>query len=91
MIEIVFVLRGSEVAPEDIDDLRERSALKQIEQSIRNRVGELRCLEHGANPRLTATGTGADALEFELSGCCEELMKRTTASLDQGHGTRGID
>ena len=82
MIEIVFVLRGTPVAPDDVEDVFERSALKQIEQSIRNRVGDLSCPEHGANPRLTATGSRADALEFELAGCCEDLMKRTTASLD---------
>ena len=82
MIEVVFVLRGTQVTPDDVDDDRESAALKQIEQSIRGRVGELTCQEHGANPRLTATGTRVDALEFELSGCCEDLMKRTTASLD---------
>jgi hypothetical protein len=82
MIEIVFVLRGVEVALDDVENDRERSVLKQIDQSIRDRVGELSCPEHGANPRVTATGSRADALEFELSGCCDELMKRTTASLD---------
>lgn len=81
MIEIVFVLRGVEIAPDDVEDVRERSVLKQIEQSIRNRVGELSCREHGASPRLTATGSRADTLEFELSGCCEDVMKRTTESL----------
>jgi len=82
MIEIVFVLRGVEVALDEVEDVRERSALKQIERSIRDRVGELSCPEHGANPRLTATGSRVDSLEFELSGCCEDLMRRTTASLE---------
>jgi hypothetical protein len=81
MIEIVFVLRGAPVAPDDVEDVRERSVLKQIEQSIRDRIGGLSCPEHGAYPRLTATGQRADALDFELSGCCEDLMKRTTTSL----------
>jgi hypothetical protein len=81
MIEIVFVLRGAEVTLDDVEDARERAALKQIEQSIRNRVGGLRCATHGASPRLTATGPRVDALDFELAGCCEELMQRTTASL----------
>jgi len=81
MIEIVFVLRGTRVAPDDVEDARERAALKQIEQSIRNRVGGMRCPEHGASPRLTASGSRADALDFELTGCCDELMSRTTASL----------
>jgi len=81
MIEIVFVLRGTEVAPDDVEDARERAVLKQIERSIRDRVGGLSCPEHGASPRLTATGSRADALEFELAGCCEALMERTTVSL----------
>jgi hypothetical protein len=81
MIEIVFVLRGTPITPDEVDDLRERAALRQIEQSIRNRVGGLRCPAHGASPRLTATGPRVDALEFELAGCCDELMQRTTASL----------
>jgi hypothetical protein len=81
MIEVIFVLRGSQVVPDDVEDARERAALKQIEQSIRDRVGGLRCPEHGASPRLTASGSRADALDFELAGCCDELMSRTTASL----------
>ena len=82
MIEIVFVLRGVEIDVDDVEDVRERAVLKQIERSIRSRVGGLSCPEHGANPRLTATGSRADSLEFELSGCCEDLMQRTTASLE---------
>lgn len=81
MIEIVFVLRGNQIAPDDVEDARERAVLKQIEQSIRDRVGGLRCATHGASPRLTATGPRADALDFELAGCCDELMQQATASL----------
>jgi len=81
VIEIVFILRGTRVALDEVEDARERAALRQIEQSIRDRVGGLRCPEHGAAPRLTASGSRADALDFELSGCCNELMSRTTASL----------
>ena len=81
MIEVVFILRGRQVAVDEVEDLRERAVLKQIEQSIRDRVGGLRCPDHDASPRLTATGSRADAMEFELSGCCQELMDRTTTSL----------
>ena len=81
MIEVVFVLRGQQVALDELEDVRERAVLKQIEQSIRDRVGGLCCPDHGASPRLTATGSRADSMEFELSGCCQELMDRTTASL----------
>ena len=82
MIEIVFVLRGRTVNLDEIEDIRERAVLQEIERSIKERVGALRCPEHGAFPRLTATGSRADALEFDLTGCCEDLLTKTAARLE---------
>jgi hypothetical protein len=45
-------------------------------------VGALRCPEHDAFPRLTATGSRVDALEFDLAGCCQELLAKTAACLE---------
>ena len=81
MVEIVFVLRGVTVVPDEVEDVRERAILKQIEKSIHDRVGGLRCDEHGASPRLTATGSRADAFEFDLAGCCQDLLDRTASCL----------
>jgi hypothetical protein len=82
MIEIVFVLRGQTVSLEEVDDARERAILREIERSIKDRVGALSCPEHGAFPKLTARGSRADALEFGLEGCCQDLLTRTTARLE---------
>ena len=38
MIEIVFVLRGQTVSLEEVDDVRERAILREIERSIKDRV-----------------------------------------------------
>ena len=81
MIEIVFVLRGRKVALDEVEDVRERAILAQIERSITDRVGALRCPEHDAYPKLTASGDRADAMEFDLAGCCQSLLERTTACL----------
>ena len=82
MIEIVFVLRGRAVSLDEVEDVRERAVLREIERSIQGRVGELRCPEHDASPRLTATGSRVDALEFDLAGCCQELLAKTAACLE---------
>jgi hypothetical protein len=82
MIEIVFVLRGQRVDLDDVEDVRECAILREIERSIEERVGALRCPEHGTFPRLTATGSRADALEFGLSGCCQDLLAKTAARLE---------
>jgi hypothetical protein len=81
VIEIVFVLRGRRIDLDEVEDARERAILREIERSIVERVGALRCQEHGAFPRLTATGDRADALEFALAGCCQDLLDRTAARL----------
>ena len=82
MIEIVFVLRGQTVSLDEVEDIRERAILREIERSIEERVGALRCSEHGAFPKVTATGSRADALEFNLSGCCQDLLAKTAACLE---------
>jgi hypothetical protein len=86
MIEIVFMLRGRTVSLDEVEDVRECAILREIERSIKERVGALRCSEHGAFPRLTASGSRADAMEFQLAGCCQDLLAKTAARLEPGSG-----
>jgi hypothetical protein len=81
MMKIEFVLRGRSVTLDEVEDVRARAMLREIERSIRDRVGGLRCAEHDAYPKLTATGSAPDDLEFELAGCCSDLLAKTTAAL----------
>ena len=82
MIEIVFVLRGRTLSIDEVEDVRERAILQEIARSIQERVGALRCPEHDASPKLTATGSSVDSFEFDLSGCCQELLAKTAACLE---------
>jgi hypothetical protein len=81
MMEIEFVLRGQSVALNEVEDDRERAMLAEIERSIRDRVGALRCPDHEAYPKLTATGSSPDDLAFDLAGCCQDLLAKTAAAL----------
>jgi hypothetical protein len=82
MVEIVFIFRGRSVEIDEVEDVRERAALKQIDKSIRDRVGGLCCPDHAAFPRVTATGSRVEAMEFDLTGCCDRLMKMTVSRLE---------
>ncbi|MFQ5417667.1 MAG: hypothetical protein ACE5FL_11530 [Myxococcota bacterium] len=77
MVEVVFVFRGRTVELDEVEDVRERAALRQIEKSIRERIGGLSCPEHAASPRVTATGSQVDSMEFDLAGCCDRLLQMT--------------
>jgi len=79
--EVEFILRGRTVAIDEVEDLRERAVLKQIEHSILQRIRHVRCAKHGESPRLTATGPRADDLSFDVSGCCQDLLTKTAAAL----------
>jgi hypothetical protein len=78
MVEVVFVIRGSNVDLDEVEDVRERAALRAIRASIRDRVGGLRCPEHDAPPRVTATGPRPDALQFDLAACCDAMLRMTS-------------
>ena len=82
MVEVVFVFRGRTVTLEDVENAKERAALRVIEKSIRDRVGALRCAEHQTFPRVTATGSSVDALEFDLAGCCDSLLSKAAARFE---------
>ena len=74
MFNISFEIDGRKTDPRNIADALEASVLKQVETSIRNSVGSLRCREHGQCPRILVKGHGIKNLSFEVSGCCEALI-----------------
>jgi hypothetical protein len=77
MVEVVFVLRGRKVDLDELENQRERAALRMIRDSIRDRVGGLRCPEHGTGPRVTGIGPRPDALEFDVEACCKTMIETT--------------
>lgn len=81
MVEVVFVLRGEEVDVEAHANRVERAILEQVRHSLRVRLAGVTCEEHQQAPRITASGPRADALQFDLAGCCQSLIDRTVAAL----------
>ncbi len=81
MVEVEFVIRGQKITPDETQNHLERSIMIEVERSLRQRVGSLRCPEHDAAPKITASGTSAEELEFNLSGCCQRLVDQTVEAL----------
>lgn len=74
MFNISFEINGRKTDPRNIANVLEAAVLKQMESSIRNSVGSLRCRAHGQTPRILVKGNGLKNLSFEVSGCCEALV-----------------
>jgi hypothetical protein len=49
----------------------------------------MRCGIHGRAPKIGILRAEADGLEYAISGCCEDLRKRTRQAVDDLLG-RGI-
>jgi hypothetical protein len=81
MLQVEFIIKGKKVKPEEVRNRVERAILIEVERSLRQRAGSIRCGEHDASPRINASGPTADALEFDLSACCQDAIDRTVAAL----------
>jgi hypothetical protein len=59
----------------------ERTVIAQIEKVLVQSVGNIRCKEHDKDPAVLVSGKGLDKLEFQVQGCCDELIEKVEAKL----------
>lgn len=81
MINIKFEINGRQVDPRNIGDALQGAMLSTISQGLQKKVGSVRCLVHGQSPKLLGKGRSLDKLNFEVSGCCDKLMKDVKTKL----------
>lgn len=81
MIEVSFEINGRRVNPQNARNELEKAIYKQVEESIKKRVGTARCPEHGTAPKIVCKGHSLDSLSFEVSGCCDKLIDAVKAKL----------
>jgi len=81
MIEISFEINGKKVNPNNIADALEGAMFQQIGETVKKAVGYIRCSEHNQTPKILLKGKSLDSLSFEISGCCDALVKRVTEKL----------
>ena len=75
-----------EVEDEYLAEMLEHTSA-QIRRQVERQVGEMRCEEHGGQPKVTVTGTyTTDVDQMELSyhvdACCQMLLLRAVQALN---------
>ncbi len=75
-----------EVTDEYLAEMLEHTGA-QIRQQVERQIGEMRCEEHGGQPKVTVTGTyTTDVEQMELSyhvdSCCQKLLLRAVQALN---------
>jgi len=81
MIDISFEINGKKLSPRNVGNTIERALLQSVQNEISRSVGSIRCPEHGRKPTIKAKGRSIDSLRFEVSGCCDGLIKRVKRKL----------
>lgn len=75
MLNISCVINGRKVSTNNMANALESAMLAEIIESVRNTVGSISCKEHGESPSITIKGHNLHNLNFEVSGCCENLIE----------------
>jgi hypothetical protein len=81
MIDISFEVNGKRLSPRNVGNTIERALLQSVQDEISRSVGSVRCPEHGQRPNIKARGRSIDSLRFEVSGCCDGLIKMVKRKL----------
>jgi len=58
-----------------------QAVFNQFKNSIKKQVGGSVCPEHGLHPTVKVKGRNIGKIEFEVSGCCQQLIDIVNAKL----------
>jgi hypothetical protein len=81
LIDFSFEVGGRKVSGNRFADEIEKAMFQQVKDSVSKALSGVRCPEHGKYPSVVVKGSTLNNLHFEISGCCEDLIKRATAQL----------
>ena len=74
MAEISFEIKGKKVEPHGMKDALDVMFMEHLYDEISNRLGPLKCKKHGHEPKVIIKGQSLDNLNYEVTGCCNDLI-----------------
>jgi hypothetical protein len=81
MLDISFEIDGRKVSPNSVSDALEAAILRSVSASIKDRVGNIKCPDHGQTPKIVGKGRSLNTLSFDVSGCCQKLIDSVVTKL----------
>lgn len=83
MVDVSFEIKGEKVQPDSMKDVLDILYLKHIREKINSSIASIRCNEHGKQASVLVKGQNLDNLDYEVSGCCEDLIKKVKKRLNK--------
>jgi hypothetical protein len=81
MVDISFEIQGEAVEPHDMKDALDVMFLEHLINEISNRLGSLLCKKHGLEPKIKVKGQSLDTLNYEITGCCNDIINEARKKL----------
>jgi hypothetical protein len=78
-MELGMVFDGRAGDPNAVDEATRRKVAAFIEE----RVGDLRCPDHGKAPTIACSGDSLETLSFDVTGCCPKIIALTREKLSE--------
>ena len=76
MVDVSFEIKGKKIEPDDMTDVLDILFLKHISEKIKASVASIHCTQHDKQPSILVKGQNLDNLNYEISGCCEDFIKK---------------
>ena len=76
MAEISFEIKGKTIEPDGMKDVLDILFLEHLREKIQNCLEPVRCEKHGHEPCVKVKGQDVDSLTFEVSGCCQDIIRQ---------------
>ena len=76
MVDVSFEIKGEKVEPDNMKDVLDILFLKHIRKKINNSIDSISCNEHGKQASILVRGKNIDNLDYEVSGCCDDFIKK---------------
>ena len=85
MFEVKFEINGKPVDANNIGDAIEDSIkqamLRGVKNHITEKVGSVKCPDHGSGTHVLVKGSDLSHLSFEVTGCCSKLIDEVKRKL----------
>ena len=76
MVDVSFEIKGKRIEPDNMTDVLDILFLKHVSEKIKASVASIHCTKHDEQPSILVKGQSLDNLNYEISGCCEDLIKK---------------
>jgi hypothetical protein len=82
MIRVEYEFGGRKYSnPKQFSDALMAAIMEDVGKDVMSQLRNVRCSEHGQRPSVRVKATRKDKIDFEVSGCCENLVSEATGKL----------